>query len=171
MQKPKAKNMKEAVNIIFPHQLFEKPPGLEIKRKIILVEEFLFFKQYHFHKQKIAFHRASMKAYEKWLINQGFKVEYIDSAAPESDVRKLIPHLKSKGVTEIYCTDTSDFYLEKRISKKAAENEIVLHNISEIEKDFFKQIFTFISAKKGNCSWKQTVIPLAANGLTIVKTV
>ena len=55
--------MKEA-RIIMPHQLFENIDNLSIKTPIFLIEEILLFKQYNFHKQKIAFHRASMKFYE-----------------------------------------------------------------------------------------------------------
>ncbi len=59
------------VHIIFPHQLFQESEILNQIQDIILVEEFLFFKHYKFHKQKIAFHRASMKAYESFLISKG----------------------------------------------------------------------------------------------------
>ena len=53
--------------IIFPHQLFEQSKLITKCDTIYLVEEWLFFKQYNFHKQKIAFHRASMKFYESYL--------------------------------------------------------------------------------------------------------
>ena len=51
----------KASQLIFPHQLFKESPLFSNKAPVYLVEEFLFFKQYPFHKQKIAFHRASMK--------------------------------------------------------------------------------------------------------------
>ena len=54
----------EKINIVFPNQLFEDSPLLENNYDIYLLEESLFFKQFNFHKQKIAFHRASMKYYE-----------------------------------------------------------------------------------------------------------
>lgn len=44
--------MKDAV-LIFPHQLFEYHPAVSKDRIIYLIEEFLFFKQYRFHKQKL----------------------------------------------------------------------------------------------------------------------
>ncbi|WP_373397822.1 cryptochrome/photolyase family protein [Algoriphagus halophilus] len=56
--------MEKAINLIFPHQLFSTGPLLENGNEIYLIEEFLFFKQYRFHQQKLAFHRASMKAYQ-----------------------------------------------------------------------------------------------------------
>ena len=49
------------VNLVFPHQLFEEGPLLKNESEIFLIEEHLFFNQYPFHQQKIAFHRASMK--------------------------------------------------------------------------------------------------------------
>jgi deoxyribodipyrimidine photolyase-related protein len=65
--------------IIFPHQLFEDISALQRNAQIYLVEEWLFFKQYKFHKQKIAFHRAGMKFYERFLSSNGFEVNYIEA--------------------------------------------------------------------------------------------
>ena len=47
------------VSIVFPHQLFR--PCLRTGIKVCLVEEYLFFNQYKFHKQKLVFQRASLK--------------------------------------------------------------------------------------------------------------
>ena len=69
----------KAVNLIFPHQLFEKSELLESDNAFYIVEEWLFFKQFNFHKQKIAFHRASMKFYESYLKEMGKDVHYISS--------------------------------------------------------------------------------------------
>ena len=52
------------VAIVFPHQLFEESELLKEDILIYFVEEYLFFKQYPFHKQKLVFHRASMKQYQ-----------------------------------------------------------------------------------------------------------
>ena len=62
------------VGILFPHQLFEETFFISKCDTIYLVEEYLFFKQYNFHKQKIAFHRASMKFYEGYLLSKNIKV-------------------------------------------------------------------------------------------------
>jgi len=45
--------MNENMNIIFPNQLFEDSPLMKNQNEFILVEEFLFFNQFKFHKQKI----------------------------------------------------------------------------------------------------------------------
>ena len=81
--------------IIFPHQLFEQNILISKCHIIYLVEESLFFNQYNFHKQKIAFHRASMKFYENYLQSKNCEVIYIDSFNELGDVRVLIPYLKT----------------------------------------------------------------------------
>ena len=43
-----------------------------------------------------------------------------------SDVRKLIVHLKSKGVEEIHVSEVNDNWLEKRICAAADENNIAV---------------------------------------------
>ena len=68
-----------SVNIIFPHQLFQQSDLLDNNFPIYLVEEYLFFKHYNFHKQKLAFHRASMKFYQSYLESIGKKVFYVQA--------------------------------------------------------------------------------------------
>lgn len=94
-----------SISLIFPHQLFEKHPALAKDRIIYLVEEYLFFTQYKFHKQKLVFHRSSMKFYQDFLERKKIKVIYIDSSHELSDIRKLIPHLRQKGIEEIHFGD------------------------------------------------------------------
>lgn len=116
--------MKQA-NIIFPHQLFEKSPLFNTKASTYLIEEFLFFNQYNFHKQKIAFHRATMKKYADFLTeNKSIEVNYIEAIDKNSDIRNLIPFLKEQGVTHINYIDTTDNWLEKRIVKKCSTNQM-----------------------------------------------
>ncbi len=103
--------------IIFPHQLFEESVMLKDGAPIYLVEEYLFFRQFDFHKQKLVFHRASMKNYEMFLLKQKKKVVYVESHMPISDIRNLIPHLHDNGITEIAYQDTTDYLLERRIKK------------------------------------------------------
>ena len=63
---------------------------------IILIEEFL-FRNEKFHKQKLLFHRLSMKSYELFLTQKGLEVFYIESINPDSDIRKLLPKLNGDG--------------------------------------------------------------------------
>lgn len=110
--------------IIFPHQLFEQSILIEKCDTIYLVEEYLFFRQYNFHKQKIIFHRASMKFYETYLLSKNIHVVYIDAFNELSDIRKLIPYLKSKGITTFEYIDTVDCWLEQRIHSSCKQHNI-----------------------------------------------
>lgn len=83
--------------------------------KIYLLEEYLFFNQYPFHKQKIALHRASMKHYGQWLTNQGLAIEYIDSTSSISDIRQFILEAPAKEISGITCYDPCDNWLSKRL--------------------------------------------------------
>ena len=113
--------------ILFPHQLFEQNPLIEKADTIYLVEEWLYFKQYNFHQQKIFFHRASMKAYQSHLLSLNINVEYIDSYNQLSDIRKLIPHLKSIGVDSFEYIDTTDQWLEQRMQKSCEQHGVAAH--------------------------------------------
>ena len=114
-------------NLIFPHQLFKKSVLIDNNCSTYLVEEYLFFKQFPFHKQKIAYHRASMKSYQNYLTVNGCEVTYIDSTAKLSDVRKLIANLFNLGCTEINYINTCDNWLEKRIKKEANRFKIKIN--------------------------------------------
>ena len=118
-------SMKTA-KLIFPHQLFKDSELLNDSSNIFLIEEYLFFKQYNFHKQKIAFHRASMKFYEEYLSQKGLNVKYIESAQAESDIRILIKKLHEQGYTSINVIDPVDDWLSKRIKKTCLQFKIDL---------------------------------------------
>ena len=124
----------QAVNLIFPHQLFEESPLIENGLPVYLVEEFLFFRQYKFHKQKIAFHRASMKVYASFLQEKGIAVHYIDSQKGTADIRKLIPQLKNEGVECVHYLDPTDNWLQKRIVEACEREEI---DFKEYESSLF----------------------------------
>ncbi len=105
----------KAVNLVFPHQLFRESPLLANGHPVYLVEECLFFKQYTFHKQKIAFHRMSMRFYAEYLKQKGVILQYVEANEEIADVRKLIPFLKEDGVEKIFYIDPTDNWLEKRL--------------------------------------------------------
>ena len=108
-------------SIIFPNQLFKNSELLSNSKKIILVEEFLFFKHYKFHKQKILFHRMSMKSYKSFLENKGYDVRYIESTESNSDIRELIETL---DVNKIKIYNPVDNWLSKRISQSCSKKNI-----------------------------------------------
>src|SRR5690606_17748364 len=99
-----ANPIKDIAQLIFPHQLFKDTSYLKNGQPVFLVEEYLFFKQYKFHKQKIAFHRASMKFYEHYLLEKGFDVQYIESSHQLSDSRSLMLFLAEQGFKKIRTT-------------------------------------------------------------------
>lgn len=114
------------VCLIFPHQLFKQHPALKEGRLVYLVEEYLFFRLYPFHRQKIAFHRASMKEYEAFLKNSGFSVTYVNAHDEQADIRQLIPYLQEKEVTVIHTIDPTDDWLEKRLQASCKKANMAL---------------------------------------------
>jgi len=112
--------------IIFPHQLFNNAALLDKNKMHYLVEEHLFFTQYLFHKEKLVLHRASMKAYEKYLLQNGFQVEYIESTQALHDCRLLIAHLAKQKCADISMIDPVDYLLMRRIKRACASNHIKL---------------------------------------------
>ena len=135
----------KAINIIFPHQLYLQTPILENNSETYLIEEYLFFKQYKFHKQKIAFHRASMKAYQNYLEGLNKTVHYIDSDNELSDIRQFQKEIKDKNITTINLIELTDDWLEQRIQLLACECAVNTYkdpqflNTKESLATFFRQ--------------------------------
>lgn len=134
----------KAVNIIFPHQLFEESPLLHNGLDIYLIEEFLYFKQYPFHKTKIAFHRASMKAYEQYLLQKGKRVNYIDAQHPLADIRNFDSEIQKENIGEIQVLDPTDDWLQQRLGYVSKDIQLKVHptpqflNTPEDLKSFFR---------------------------------
>ena len=137
------------VVLIFPHQLFIDHPCTEKGRVVYLIEEWLFFRQYPFHKQKLLLHRASMKKYAHYLSQRDVAVNYIDSQNDLSDVRKLINHLAQQNITGILFADVADNWLKTRI-----ENTCNKHCIKIVEApspnflNTFDDVKAFFDTKK-----------------------
>ena len=137
----------KTINLIFPNQIFEESELLNTDYTHYLIEEYLFFNQYNFHKQKIYFHRCSMKNYYDYLIKKNLMVKYVNSYEKNSDVRNFIKNINSKKIKNIVCINPEDNYLEKRIikeCKKKGLNVMFYNNPSFINnredlKTFFKK--------------------------------
>jgi len=114
------------VALIFPHQLFKHHPALKKSRQVYLVEEWLFFRQYNFHKLKIMLHRSGMKFYDAYLKEQGFSACYIDTTDENNDVRKLIACLFQEKITSIHIADVVDCWLAERIKTACKKYSIAL---------------------------------------------
>ncbi len=119
--------MTHGATIIFPHQLFQNHPAIQQGREIYLVEEWLFFRQYHFHRQKLVLHRASMKFYENWLTQNGFTVHYIETPEKENDCRELVATLARQNVSDIHIADAADDWLNRRMQQACGKAKIQLH--------------------------------------------
>ncbi len=136
------------IALVFPHQLFEENKCLEnIDKKtdeVFLVEDYLYFRQYKFHKQKIVLHRASMQLYKNKIENLGFKVKYIESDKLLNR-ESLWDILKIEKVTSITFYELVDFWLEKDLDNFVNENNIKIEvletpmflNSKNINNDFF----------------------------------
>ncbi len=120
--------MSKAINLIFPHQLFDESPLLSNGNEVYLIEEHLYFNHFQFHKQKIAFHRASMKYYEQFLKNKGITVHYIDSFNKMADIRNFGEELIRSGTTKIHAIEPTDNWLEKRLRETASGKELIFYN-------------------------------------------
>lgn len=117
--------MKEA-SIIFPDQLLAHHPALSKQRTIILMEEFLYFRYYRLHKQKLIFLRSAMHAYQENLRAQGFHVTYIYSS-----------HLKARGsfidvihkykISCLHVMELCDDWLTKDIEKACIDHDIKIY--------------------------------------------
>ena len=113
------------IGIIFPHQLFTQSAWFSEVDELYLSEEFLFFRQYEFHKQKIAFHRASMKSWESGMVDSEANIHYIDAQDERSDVRILIKRLAETYPNfELHTIDPTDNWLSKHISHACETNQV-----------------------------------------------
>ena len=119
--------MSIAVTFIFPNQLFKNHPAIQKGRKVYLIEEWLYFRQYNFHQQKLVLHRASMQFYKDWLQQQALQVEYIESLIQENDSSKLVASLASQKITDIHIADVVDNWLMKRMQVACNKYSIRLH--------------------------------------------
>lgn len=163
--------MQEAT-LIFPHQLYQSHPALFPGRPVILTEEHLFFRLYAFHKQKLVFHRASMQLYAEDLRSKGYKVVYIETASDQSDCRILMEELGRQQLHSLYYADTTDNWLEKRITRAAANAGIQCHkspspgflNRMEEVEDYFAGRKTYFQTDFYIAQRKKRGLLLDANG-------
>ena len=124
------------INLVLPNQLFKNSPLFTNNFPFYLVEEYLFFKQYPFHKQKIAFHRATMKRYANFIQEEmNLDVHYIESIDFDYDSSPRIvifksslsfikdkplfgwgastfPHLQSQSLSKVDAQHTQNIFLE-----------------------------------------------------------
>ncbi len=164
--------MSVAISLVFPHQLFQAHPALQKDRPVYFVEEWLFFKQFRFHKQKLILHRASMQYYLQYLIEQGYQVKYIQSNHAWQDCRQLIAGLAKEAVSEIHMVAVADNWLQQRITKSCAANQIKLNthespnflNSKASVETYFSKRKTYFQTDFYTWQRKQRKILLEADG-------
>lgn len=96
--------------LILPHQLFEIEEKLFLNKEVILIEHPYFFTKRGYHKQKLIFHRASMKAYEEKLKDLKIRHKYIEI----KEAKKFLSGLKEKKIS---CFDPIEHELKEEIKK------------------------------------------------------
>ncbi|MEZ5007962.1 MAG: cryptochrome/photolyase family protein [Chitinophagales bacterium] len=143
------------IGLLFPHQLFKAHEILQNCDLIYLVEEYLFFNQFKFHQQKLAFHRASMKAFEAHLVEQNITVQYVSSHEKYNDIRKLIPFIiEEYHPKELHFIDPTDEWLINRIKSSAKhlklvtyENPLFINSRKDLDSFFRKDKKSFFQTK------------------------
>lgn len=118
--------------LVYPHQLFHPHPVIAAGRVVFLIEDPLIFGNdplwpMSVHGQKLMLHRASMKAFESELSEQGHDVVYVES--PEgsaSDSAVLLASVIPSSIRQLHLVDPVDDQLMKRIRRFAESRGIEL---------------------------------------------
>lgn len=117
------------IALVFPHQLYKDNPALDGIDRVVLIEDHLYFTQFKFHKQKLVLHRASMKFYQSHLNASGYTTDYVEFNA-HKDLNELLQSLADAGVKSMSYLDTTDDWLERRISQAAEKSGINTHKLT-----------------------------------------
>ena len=135
----------KGINIIFPHQLFQTHVLYENGYDIYMIEEPLFFSQYKFHKMKLAYHRATMKAHASYLKSKDLTVHYIETNDQKSDLKYLLNCLSDLKIELICVAHPTDYRLESKLKRatlqkkmklKLFNNPSFINTLSDLD-DFF----------------------------------
>ncbi len=141
--------MSTEVSIIFPNQLYKQHPAVHSKRNVYLIEEWHFFNQYQFHKEKLVLHRASMKFYEQFLKEQGLLVHYIESIETQNRIELVLKKLHSNKVKQIHIVDPVDSGLLEKIKSSCTKYgiELTIYNCPNFLNSL-KEVDAYFSTKK-----------------------
>lgn len=105
------------ITLIYPHQLYSpsEHPALELRRPVYLIEEPLFLTEFGTHRQKMLLHRMSLQAYKTELETAGYTVHYL-AITPGATTTSILDTILATGVTTVHIADTTDDWLESRIT-------------------------------------------------------
>lgn len=110
----------KAATIVYPHQLFEHHPALNKERPIYLVEDPHFFTRYQFHRQKLAYHKATMFEYLAHLTKHSYNVHYVELN------EDISTQLGQDDITELHCCLVYDQVLEASLEETCREHKVHL---------------------------------------------
>lgn len=123
--------MNKQVTIIFPTCLFYDISHLNKNDDVVIIEEHVNFTMFKYHKMKLVYHRATMKAYFDYLKKQSFKVTYVNHTYNLGD---LIKQLHKKKYTQVNLIDPVDSLIMNKWIKELDKNRM---NFSIIESKNF----------------------------------
>ena len=122
--------------LIYPHQLFDPHPAIASGRTVFLIEDPLIFGNdpqwpLSVHKGKLMLHRASMKAFDAELREQGHKVRYIETPqGSETDSAAFPNNLGSLSsfrwpVTRVDASAWLDQFIDERLEHFGAYEDAI----------------------------------------------
>ena len=120
---------------VFPHQLFVAHPVLrEEPRRVWLIEDSLFFGDNahpaRFHKQKLAYHRATMARWRDDLLGRGIDCELVPHDPDgHSTLDAICRRVATDGGTRVVVADVHDFLLERRLRRAAKAQGLTLRTL------------------------------------------
>jgi len=126
MRFQKGDSVMRKVALVFPSQLFAASPVLSEARDVFLVEHARFFRAFRFHKKKLVFHRASMKAYAGELAKKGCRVRYVELSEFVNS-GGLSGILRSCQVEALYVVDPCDASLQQELTMLGEQLPCELH--------------------------------------------
>ncbi len=113
--------------VIYPHQLYAVHPGLAPGRPVFLIEEPLLLSEFPIHRQKLMLHRLSMEAYATKLRSAGYQVTTVP-ITKTSTTESIFVWLSAHGFTDIHCADTTDTWLEQRVTTAIKKYQLTRHS-------------------------------------------
>lgn len=123
--------------LVFPTQLFSGVRHLKGYKKVYLIEEPQYMTRFEFHKLKLAYHRASMKAYQEYLEKNNIKVAYVEFPKVNTAFYRTI------GPAQVY--DPVDHDVEAKLKRYVSGLEILATpaflNTKETLSDFINDYF------------------------------
>ncbi|MFT4728936.1 MAG: deoxyribodipyrimidine photolyase-related protein [Granulosicoccus sp.] len=116
--------------LIFPNQLYRDHPVVRsAPETVLLIEDSLFFgdKQYPlaFHKQKLAYHRATIHSYASLLLKDSIPSRTVSWKEPASCLSKLFKELASQGFTKLVYCELVDYELERRVQVETVSSGLL----------------------------------------------